>query len=183
MSKMNVVDNNSVTKNVFSMIIWSWQSWQKFAENVIFYCFWMKTKSAWKLSARTHNSKFHRDSKRFWGTENSILPPCFTLRRSDGKNKHIGNKWPRWRCGLRRRCAAARLLRKPVRIPLRTWIMVSCACCVLCIEWPLKRADHVKRACVCACVCVWDREFKLCVIYKPQKRGSLGRSCGLLATE
>jgi len=38
------------------------------------------------------------------------------------------SQWPR---GLRRRSAAARLLRLWVRIPLGAWMFVSCECCVL----------------------------------------------------
>ena len=36
-----------------------------------------------------------------------------------------------WPLGLRRRSAAARLLRSWVRIPPRAWIFVCCECCVL----------------------------------------------------
>ena len=36
-----------------------------------------------------------------------------------------------WPLGLRRRCAAARLLRSLVRIPPETWAFVCCECCVL----------------------------------------------------
>jgi hypothetical protein len=38
------------------------------------------------------------------------------------------SQWPR---GLRRRSSAARLLRSWVRIPLKTWMLVCCECCVL----------------------------------------------------
>ena len=38
------------------------------------------------------------------------------------------SQWPR---GLRRRSAAARLLRLWVRIPPRAWMFVCCECCVL----------------------------------------------------
>ena len=38
------------------------------------------------------------------------------------------SQWPR---GLRRRCAAARLLRSWVRIPPGAWMFVCCECCVL----------------------------------------------------
>jgi hypothetical protein len=37
-------------------------------------------------------------------------------------------QWPR---GLRRRSAAARLLRSWVRIPPTAWVFVCCECCVL----------------------------------------------------
>jgi hypothetical protein len=36
-----------------------------------------------------------------------------------------------WRCGLRRRSAAARLLISWVRIPPGAWITICCECCVL----------------------------------------------------
>ena len=36
-----------------------------------------------------------------------------------------------WPCGLRRRSAAARLLRSWVRIPPGAWMFVCCECCVL----------------------------------------------------
>ena len=36
-----------------------------------------------------------------------------------------------WLRGLRRRSAAARLLRSWVRIPLGAWMSVCCECCVL----------------------------------------------------
>ena len=39
-----------------------------------------------------------------------------------------GSQWPR---GLRRRSAAASLLRSWVRIPPGAWIFVCCKCCVL----------------------------------------------------
>jgi len=38
------------------------------------------------------------------------------------------SQWPR---GLRRRSAAARLLRLWVRIPMGAWMSVRCECCVL----------------------------------------------------
>ena len=45
------------------------------------------------------------------------------------------SQWPR---GLRRRSAAARLLRSWVRIPPVAWMFVCCECCV-------QRADHSSR--------------------------------------
>ena len=45
------------------------------------------------------------------------------------------SQWPR---GLRRRSAAACLLRLWVRIPPGAWMSVCCGCCVL----SLRRADH-----------------------------------------
>jgi len=39
--------------------------------------------------------------------------------------------WSQWTRGLRRRSAAARLLRSWVRIPPGAWMFVGCECCVL----------------------------------------------------
>ena len=39
--------------------------------------------------------------------------------------------WSQWTRGLRRRSAAARLLRLWVRIPPGTWMFVCCECCVM----------------------------------------------------
>ena len=43
-------------------------------------------------------------------------------------NKSCRSQWPR---GLRRRSAAARLLRSWIRIPPGAWMFVCCECCVL----------------------------------------------------
>jgi len=48
--------------------------------------------------------------------------PCLKTRRS---------RWPR---GLRRRSAVTRLMGLRVRVPLATWISVSCECCVLSVR-------------------------------------------------
>ena len=45
-----------------------------------------------------------------------------------GKWKNSRSQWPD---GLRRRSAAARLLRSWVRIPPGAWMFVCCECCVL----------------------------------------------------
>ena len=45
------------------------------------------------------------------------------------KRKYDRSQWPR---GLRRRSAAARLLRLWVRIPPGAWTFVCCECCVCC---------------------------------------------------
>ena len=64
--------------------------------------------------------------------------PCvgrrFTQHRSLFLNFYlIYDIWCRsqWPCGLRRRSAAARLLRLWVRIPPGAWMFVCCECCVL----------------------------------------------------
>ena len=53
-----------------------------------------------------------------------------------------GPNWPR---GLRRRSAAARLLKLWVRIPPGTWMFVCCECCVLSGKRSLRRVDHSSR--------------------------------------
>jgi len=66
------------------------------------------------------------------------------------------SQWPR---GLRRRFAAARLLRLWVRVPPGAWMDVCCECCVLsgrrlCDE-PITRPEESYRLC---CVVVCDLE-------------------------
>jgi hypothetical protein len=66
------------------------------------------------------------------------------------------SKWPR---GLRRRSAAARMLRMWVRISPRTWKSVCCECCMLSgrglCEEPITRPEESYRLC---CVVVCDSE-------------------------
>jgi hypothetical protein len=54
-----------------------------------------------------------------WNTVYQLMEISKTVWRS---------QWPR---GLRRRCAAARLLRSWVPIPPEAWMFVCCECCVL----------------------------------------------------
>ena len=70
--------------------------------------------------------------------------------------KFCGSQWPR---GLRRRSAAARLLRLRVRIPSGAWIFICCLCCVLsggglCVG-PITCPEESYRL---WCVVVWDLE-------------------------
>ena len=63
------------------------------------------------------------------------------------------SQWPR---SLRRRSAAARLLRSWVRIPLRAWIFVSCECCVLsgrglCNKLITRQKESYRLWCVIVC--------------------------------
>ena len=58
---------------------------------------------------------------------------------------------PQWPCRLRRRSSAARLLPLRVRIPLKSWMFVSCVCCVL---WQTDLSLRAVCVCVCVCVCV-----------------------------
>ena len=68
------------------------------------------------------------------------------------------SKWPR---GLRRRSAAACLLRSWVRIPPGAWMFVCCECCVV-RYGSLRRTDHSSRAVLLTVVrrCVWSRNLK-----------------------
>jgi len=69
------------------------------------------------------------------------------------------SQWPRV---LRRRSAAARLLRLWVQIPQETWMSVCCRCCLLCVvrKRSLRRADHSSRGVLPTMVCrVWSRNL------------------------
>ena len=68
------------------------------------------------------------------------------------------SRWPR---RLRRRFAAARLLRMWVRNPPGTRLSVSCECCVA-GQWSLPRANHLSRGVLASVLC-------LSVIAEPQK--------------
>ena len=63
------------------------------------------------------------------------------------------SQWPR---GLRRRSAAARLLRSWVRIPPRAWMFVCCECCVfsgrgLCDRLVTRPEESYRLWCVVVC--------------------------------
>jgi hypothetical protein len=63
------------------------------------------------------------------------------------------SQWPR---GLRRRSAAARLLRSWVRIPQGAWMFVCCECCVLsgrgfCDELITRPEESYQLWCVVVC--------------------------------
>ena len=69
------------------------------------------------------------------------------------KLRRSRSQWPR---GLRRRSAAARLLRSWVRIPLGAWILVCCECCVLsgrglCDELITRPEESYRMWCVVVC--------------------------------
>ena len=68
------------------------------------------------------------------------------------------SQWPR---GLRRRSAAARLLKSWVRNPPGAWMFVCCECCVLCGWRSLRRANHSSRVVLSTEVrrCVWSRNL------------------------
>ena len=63
------------------------------------------------------------------------------------------SQWPR---GLRRRSAAARLLRSCVRIPREAWMFFCCECCVLsgrgfCDELITRPEESYRLWCVVVC--------------------------------
>jgi len=94
----------------------------------------VRTKAFWLPSAsRTCRWTMH------WHGRSDVLP------------------WTPWACLLRRMSAAPWSLESRIRITLRAWIFVSCACCVGSCLW---RADKWFRGvipgvvCVCVCVCV-----------------------------
>jgi len=63
---------------------------------------------------------------------------------------------------LRRRSAAALLLRSWVRIPPGAWMFVCCVCCVLSGRGLCEGADHSSRGVLPTVVrrCVWSRYLK-----------------------
>ena len=65
------------------------------------------------------------------------------------------SQWPR---GIRRRFAAARLLRLWVRIPPGAWMSLCCECCVFCQLVSQRRIDHSSRGVLPTVVrrCVWS---------------------------
>jgi hypothetical protein len=83
-----------------------------------------------------------------------IEPPLFVSNLLfKGKCKSRQSYWPR---GLRRRSAAARLLRSWVRIPPGTWIFVCCECRVLsgrglCDELITRSEEFYRLWCVVVC--------------------------------
>ena len=64
-----------------------------------------------------------------------------------------------WSRGLRRRSAAARLLRSWVRIPPGAWMFV---CCVVCVCCQVEVSDHSSIGVLPTVMhrCVWSRNFK-----------------------
>jgi hypothetical protein len=91
----------------------------------------------------------------------------------EGKVKVVPIRWP-WGLKTYSGSAAVRLLGTRFRMPLKAWMLLPCVGCVLCMQRPLRRVDHLfrgvlpcarvrARVCVCACVCVsyfvWTRSL------------------------
>ena len=79
-------------------------------------------------------------------------PALYTWIRT-GMLSDCRSQWPR---GLRRRSAAARLLRSWVRIPPGAWMFVCCECCVLsgrglCDELITRPEESYRLWCVVVC--------------------------------
>ena len=88
---------------------------------------------------------------------NYILKPTRCINVANlfycSNSLHGRSQWPR---GLRRRSAAARLLRSWVRIPLGVWMSVCCECCVLwgrglCNELITRPEESYRMWCVVEC--------------------------------
>ena len=78
-----------------------------------------------------------------------------------------------WPSGLRRGSAAARLLRLLARIPLGTWMFVSCECCVssvrnICDELIARPEESCRLWCIVVC------DLETSIIRSP--RPAIGRS-------
>ena len=78
------------------------------------------------------------------------------LLRPDIRRLFESNRRSQWPCGLRRRFAAARLLRSWVRIPPGPWMFVCCECCVLsgrglCDELITRPEESYRLWCVVVC--------------------------------
>ena len=78
---------------------------------------------------------------------------CVSLILRNISANNCRSQWPR---GLRRRSAAARLLRSWVRIPPGAWMFVCCECCVLsgrglCDELITRPEESYRLWCVVAC--------------------------------
>jgi len=90
---------------------------------------------------------FHR-TRSCWTTLQHSLPNFTKIVASDSRSQ--------WSRGLRRRSAAARLLRSWVRIPPGAWILVCCECCVLsgrglCDELITRPEESYRLWCVVVC--------------------------------
>jgi hypothetical protein len=75
---------------------------------------------------------------------------CYIIRIT------VLHSWSQWPRALRRRSAAARLLRSWVRIPQRAWMFVCCECCVLsgrglCDELIPRPEESYRLWCVVVC--------------------------------
>ena len=83
-----------------------------------------------------------------------LHPKPFSPRRKPaGIHAVSRSQWPR---GLRRRSAAARLLRSWVRIPPGAWMFACCECCVLsgrglCDELTTRPEESYRLWCVVVC--------------------------------
>jgi len=94
------------------------------------------------------------------------------------------SQWPR---GLRRRSAAARLLRSWVRIPLGAWMFVLCECCVLsgrglCDELITRPEESYRLCCVVVCDLEKLRNEKAMTRVGSQPHSKKKISSGILLT-
>ena len=78
------------------------------------------------------------------------------IKRPDFVNYILETSRSQWPRGLRRRYAAARLLRSWVRTPPRAWMFVLCECCVLsvrgfCDELITRPEESYRLRCIVVC--------------------------------
>ena len=106
-------------------------------------------------------------SRMFLSSCVSILRPSFSenLSAPPGVSSffvaiYIRSRSP-WPCGLRCRFVAARFLRSRVRIPLRTWMFVSCKCCLLLQVEGFETSWSLVIVCATACMWLCDQLQKL----------------------
>ena len=112
----------------------------------------MKALLAFETSVSTHpTTRRHllEDlNPRLWFISRSGFNLLFIITELNSRSQ-----WPR---GLRRRSAAARLLRSWVRIPPEAWMFVCCDCCVLsgrgiCDELITRPEESYRLWCVVVC--------------------------------
>jgi hypothetical protein len=101
------------------------------------------------------------------------------IKREGREADHHPAQLSRWPFGLRRMYAAACLRGSRVRISPRLWMFVSCVCCVLCRQRPLRIADHSFRGVllcmgVHACVCVAVGDLETSTMRRPRSELGFG---------
>ena len=94
----------------------------------------------------------------YWASQydTRIFKTVPSERKGDVTDPNKTNCRSQWLRDLRRRSAAARLLRSWVRIPPRAWMFVCCECCVLsgrglCHELITRPEESYRLWCVVVC--------------------------------
>jgi hypothetical protein len=108
------------------------------------------------LNARYYPQHSLRKYLRFVFCLRNLVISFYTCMKSEAKLHFViyirgRSRWPR---GLMRRSATARMLGSRVRILLRTWMFVSCICCVGIVSVCTVLCDESRPSgCVSATVC------------------------------